>query len=154
MSKANCKKELTKRSADWVRERINGGAEYFLVLGHPYNDDQLNERKAGLLEAVSDLGMPITEDQITVIDSNQLALWVSSIPAVALNPLFKGPRWNLIDHAQWSGSSRHDDTWIDASKKVEAVHNLREALDRGAKVLRIQGPSRTRKTLSGYARPR
>ena len=76
-----------------------------------------------------------------MLGANQLSTWVSSIPALALNELLEGVGWRLVDHEQWTQSSRHGDQWIDAASKARAVLSLREALAQGTAVLRVQGPS-------------
>ena len=64
MSEADCKAEISKPSAEWLRDHLARGAHYFLAIGHPYNDDQLNDRRTALIEAASDAGVNLPRERV------------------------------------------------------------------------------------------
>ena len=124
-----------------MRDRINAGASYFLVLGHEPNSTTIRARKKAILEEAERLHLPLAELNVAVIDANQLGIWVSGIPSLAVHELFKGPGWNVVDYKQWSEADRYSDTWIEGEEKGEALQTLRDTIRVRPAELRVEGAS-------------
>jgi hypothetical protein len=103
-------------------------------------------RKKAILAKAAELNLPLTESGVMVLDAAQVACWVSSHEALALNALFKAPGWNVIEIEQWKKQRTLRDEWISGAAKVAALDSVRAALDSGNRELRIEGPGGIGKT--------
>jgi hypothetical protein len=105
---AECKKELS--GAGFVHDGMREGATYVLVLGKPLVEKTKQNRLKALQEVAENLGLD--RDAIRVYDGNQLARWISTLPALALDKRLNGPGFAVLDFERWSNSTEHRERWV------------------------------------------
>ena len=119
------------RIKDEVRKRIPsetlqaGGRFVVIASGSTSGEKGEQERLAGIQEVARELGLPV--DQIDVIGSEQLAIWVNQHPAVAAR--WAGRPEGLCTLPKWAESRQHQVEWQSTDAIDASFDEMRAKLD-------------------------
>ncbi|WP_445258532.1 hypothetical protein [Nocardioides aurantiacus] len=139
----SCANELA--GAEFAREVLARGASYNLVLGKAMESKLLNARKAKLVKKAAELGLGSLS--VRVLDGNQLARWVESVPALAVARVLGGVGHVAIGFDSWEQKSVHQPAWVESEERAETTRVIRAFLaSQSAPDLRVEGPSGIGKT--------
>ena len=139
---AECKKEL--EGAAFARNLMSKGATYVLVLGRPLVRAMKDRRLDALREQAEALGLD--GSAIRLYDGNQLARWVSTLPALALDRRLGGPGPAVLDFERWSGSAEHRERWVACPSRGEMEAAVTSVSTGDLHIYRLEGGSGLGKT--------
>ena len=139
---AECKEELT--GAAFARDLMSKGATYVLVLGRPLVGTMKESRLDALRNQAEALGLD--GSAIRLYDGNQLARWVSTLPALALDRRLGGPGPAVLDFERWSGSDEHRERWVGCPSRSEMEAAVRSVSTGDQHIYRLEGGSGLGKT--------
>lgn len=139
---AECKEEL--KGAAFARDLMSKGATYVLVLGRPLVGTMKQSRLDALREQAEALGLDGTG--IRLYDGNQLARWVSTLPALALDRRLGGPGPAVLDFERWSSSAEHQERWVACPSRGEMEAAVTSVSTGDLPIYRLEGGSGLGKT--------
>lgn len=139
---AECKEEL--KGAAFARDLMSKGATYVLVLGRPLVGTMKQSRLGALREQAEALGLD--GSVIRLYDGNQLARWVSTLPALALDRRLGGPGPAVLDFERWSSSAEHQERWVACPSRAEMEAAVTSISTGDLPIYRLEGGSGLGKT--------
>jgi hypothetical protein len=139
---AECKEEL--KGAAFARDLMSKGATYVLVLGRPLVRAKKESRLDALREQAEALGLD--GSAIRLYEGNQLARWVSTLPALALDRRLGGPGPAVLDFERWSGSAEHRERWVACPSRGEMETAVMSVSTGHLRTYRLEGGSGLGKT--------
>lgn len=139
---AECKEEL--EGAAFARDLMRKGATYVLVLGRPLVGEMKERRLKALREQAEALGLDA--NAIRLYDGNQLARWVSTLPALALDRRLGGPGQAVLDFERWSNSPEHEERWVPCPSRSDMEAAVAKVSTGNLNSYRLEGGSGLGKT--------
>ncbi len=139
---AQCKAELA--GAAFAQDLMSKGATYVLVLGRPLVGKPKQDRLDALHEQAAVLGLDGAE--IRLYDGNQLARWMSTVPALALDRRLGGPGPAVLDFDRWSTSPEHQERWVACPSRTEMETSVMNLSTGAISIYRLEGGSGLGKT--------
>lgn len=145
LAPAKCKAEL--KGAAKAIATLRAGGSYRLVLGASRTSAMISARRAALVEAATELGIPVKEGTIEVLTADSLAVWIEQFPALAINPLLRGTGSIGQTFDEWSRSNRHTTIWASSPERETLIESLRATISGGAQIdIHLEGVSGLGKT--------
>jgi hypothetical protein len=142
-----------------VQEVLSAGGAYVMLVSRPMVRQSLGKHEKSIREAIRAAGQAICDEQVSVRDASQIALWVNARPPVAAwvleqtQPGLAGP---FRDWTHWAGRHEHDSSpWVEDPRLPQFRHDLRTLITRPRGVARVLGPpgvGKSRLTLEAFGR--
>ena len=127
-----------------IRSVLSEGGHYFMLSTQPYNQKEIEDRREKIYEALTKVGISVSNDHIIFWGGDQITDWVNSHPAIALRIREEVGHIKLDEFASWSrwrGRSEHSLPWIEDYRLKELCARLQEKVVSPGGVLRVVGLS-------------
>ena len=128
-----------------VKTVLAAGGSYVMLVAHPAVKQSMAKHETAIRKNLKAKGIRFRDEQITVRDAAQIALWVNAHPSVAAwvlgqtQPGLTGP---FRDWSHWAGRHEHDSSpWVDDARLDPFRAELRKLVGTPRGVARVVGPS-------------
>ena len=135
-----------------IRSVLEQGGHYILLSTNPYTQQQIEDRKRHIREALRGAELAIDDAKVQFRDASQVADWISAYPTVAkgllnqVEPDFLGP---FRSYDQWAACAEHSESpWVN-DERIERLRGFlldQVAIGEPRKVVRIVGLTKVGKS--------
>ncbi|WP_437773490.1 hypothetical protein [Arthrobacter sp. KNU40] len=144
-SPAACAAEIAKAST--ALEIIRSGGKYRLVVGVDINEKLVNARRKKVIAKLVELGIPVLDDTVEVLNASALASWAESHPSLAVSPLLSGIGQVGQSFDAWTLSNRQQAIWVSSPSRQSVIDSIRNLVQNSDHLdMRIEGVSGVGKT--------
>lgn len=139
--------ELFEKSGEvkhMVKQVLESGGFYYLLCGKTYNQEQINERRDRINQALAASGINYEPRQIAFLDAKKIADWVNTHPSVAvwlLEITQSRATGEFRSWAHWRDSKEHSIPLAEDPRLDELRGKLIPIMCQPQEVRRIAGPS-------------
>lgn len=144
-SPAECAAEVRK---DEVKTRIMAGATYVMVIGEPLTPRKTANRIKAMVEEIKawDWNGALPNLKVRLYDANDLARWLSTFPALAIDKRLGAPGLSVLDFSRWRETDAFDESWQTMLSREAVGNGVVACLGGATPRLRVEGDNGIGKT--------
>ena len=124
---------------------LEAGGNYTMLCTLPYTQQQIDQRRASIRQALRSAGVTIDDRQVDFWDAEQIAAWVNQHPAVALWVREQTPTGTLGPFRSWSHwreRPEHEHSpWVEDERLNAFRAHLHDRVEKPRSFVRIVGPA-------------